>query len=332
MRHSFMTSVLLSLLLLATSASALELGIRELSRQTMAERELVLPPATIRIDLGPGDFSLYDSGFLIGGSQFPLGQGRGFRIGRTDFYGANKGDALISLSAGATVGIIDNLEAGILLFPLIFAPDGDFGDLELFGRYRFLKQRNLELGAQAGIVLPTNTEFGLTFGMPALFRLPGLQRVETGVELELYFTPFRTTSNFDIPVSYLYNLDKDMFVGARSGLAITFGAFDGVSIPAGVLAGYTFRNALGAPAVELTGQFFFPYLLTSLGGDAVQIDNFQFVIGARIFLGDVWNPAQLGGSRRSSPRPQTTPVGPGPSSPPPPSPPPPGGTSDLPPI
>ncbi len=111
-----------------------------------ADRSMTLNKGTLRIDGGPSDFGLLDSG--------RINSGRGLRIGKP-----GKGaDTAVSLGLGAAYGIIDGLEVGALVLPLHFAPSGvdAYGNPEAYVRYRFMTG-NVEVGVQAGAQFPVTT-------------------------------------------------------------------------------------------------------------------------------------------------------------------------------
>lgn len=261
-----------------------------------AHRQLTLQKGRLRIDGAPLDFALYNSG--------RVGSARGLIISRqattvVDSFGdvVEESDVGVALASGATFGILDDLEAGILLLPIIFSPEFDFGDIELFGRYRFLKNENMEIGGQLTMRVPTNTEFAIAFGAPLRMRVGEKGRLDTGLEIEIETfetvdgfgdTTTETNANLDIPVAFNMNVTDDVFVGGRSGIFLPDFDFDFFTFPLGVQGGYTLPNQ----RVDLVGWFVWPSLLQPAapeGLDKIHADIFEIGLGASIYL-DVMKP------------------------------------------
>jgi hypothetical protein len=267
----------LTLTLLAAPAWAQGPGAEGLP-QAMSERGLVLAPGVLRGDFAPRDFGLLFGG--IGGLSLTQDI-PGFRVGRVAVGGGGNFDTDITrltLGAGAALGVMEDLEVGAMLLPVYLAPDGDFGDIEAYGRYRFLKG-DVEVGAQVTVAFPTSTHFGLGFGAPVLFHL-GRMRIDTGLELELIFTD-PTVVDIDIPAAFTFDLGDGLFAGARTGLYVP--DFDDVAIPLWGFVGYTLISG-NAPFIDLVATFGWPRFIWTGVGDSVEIDTFDMVLGARFFF------------------------------------------------
>lgn len=236
-----------------------------------ATRGITLGKGTLRIDVGPYERSLNNSGTILG--TFSYGA-YGARVQRWDFPVIDDQTHAV-LGIGAAYGILDELEVGALLAPVIMAPDGDFGDMAVYGRYAFLRTEAFELGAQLALSLPTGTEdFGIGVGLPFSVRLVERLRIEGGVEFEALVGPGDDWLSLDIPLAVSYNVLDPLFVGAQTGILIP--DFDGVIWPIGPFVGYTL--ALDSAALDFTGAF------TWLVGDN-EPTTWELVFGVNVHLG-----------------------------------------------
>lgn len=237
------------------------------------DRDLTLGEGVLRIDFAPRDFGLMFGG--IGGGTLTQDV-PGFRTGRIDIGILDS--TVLTLSAGATYGITSDLEAGAIIMPLYLAPDFDFGDIELFTRYRLL-DGDIQIGLQGTVALPTASNFGLGVGAPVLFKL-GKVRIDTGVELEIIFTD-PTRVDLDVPVGVTFALQDGFFVGGRTGLF--FADLEDIAIPLYGHAGYTII-AGEAPFIDLVASFGWPRFIWTGPGDAADIDTFDFILGGRFYF------------------------------------------------
>ncbi len=224
-------------------------------------RPLTLPEGRLRIDLAPPDYGYMDHG--------ELNNNRGLKVRIPD-----EGDARVGLGVGGAYGILDEFEAGGLIFPFVFAPDFDFGDMELYARYAFLRGA-AQLAVQPVLRIPTASDFALGIGMPAQFRLGGSVRLDTGVELELIFAN-NARINLDVPLAVNVNIGRTGFIGGRTGLL--FYDFEEMAINLGIQGGAAVHRM-----VDLTASVNFPYFLTTAGDDPVRPDV-EIIMGANIFV------------------------------------------------
>jgi hypothetical protein len=252
----------------------------------MAQRGLTLPAGTVRID---ANFDLFDL---------------------TNDFGA-------ALSAGGAVGIIENLDAGMLLLPIVFAPEGGFGDIRMFGKYRFWNGDTVEVAGRLELVLPSDstnlstTDFSLSFGAPVRIHLGDTMRIDTGVEFSLALLrgptgdtifgiagpqgfPLKRHALSDrsvagVPLMFTINVTDAVYLGARTGVGIAdFGnADDTTFIPLGFSGGYTVAGESG-PLVDITARFRWPNLYTSGGMDDVQADIYEVVLAGEVYLHDLF--------------------------------------------
>lgn len=232
-------------------------------------RPLTLPQGRLRIDLAPPDYGYMDHGEINGG--------RGLRVFIRDDNDPERGDEFVGLGVGGAYGIMDELEAGGLIFPFIFHPDFDFGDMELYCRYAFLRGAS-KLGVQGVLRIPTGSRnFALGVGMPAQFELGGSTRLDTGVELELVFVRNDNDHvNLDLPLAINVNIGRTGFIGGRTGLF--FDGFDEMAINLGMQGGASVHRT-----VDLTASFNFPRFLWTGPGYAVNPDV-EIIAGANIYI------------------------------------------------
>ena len=238
------------------------------SAQTYISRPLTLPAGTIRLDLAPPDYGYMDHG--------AINTGRGFRVAD------GPGDNFVGIGAGMGFGITSHFEMGGLILPLQLSPDGDVGDLEAYARFRF----SPVVAFQASVQIPTQTEAGLSLGVPLFIPLSGRSRMETGIEVEFIFYD-DTIANLDVPMAFQFAVGDRFFIGPRTGLLLA--DFDVAFINLGLQGGATVaRN------VDLTAGFNFPYLIQIGGGGGpdpdddddfrVSADGWEFVAGVNIFF------------------------------------------------
>ena len=241
------------------------------------ERSITLPKMTLRIDVGPPEKGILDSGFL--GDAWAFGRGYGLTL-------SDAGDDVASgLGVGAAFGILDELEVGMLLFPIQFTPGDDhFGDITLYGRYKFFSTDVVDIGGQLLLQLPSRTDFGMGMGLPIMLRLGDSVRIDTGVEFELIFVDVgpdddEVAFGMDIPAGIAFQIGKG-FVGPRTGLFLYKYIGDAeFALPLGVFGGVTV-----AEMVDITAEFAFTQFLTSAGDDAFGEDSWRFNVGANIHL------------------------------------------------
>jgi hypothetical protein len=259
---SFPLLVLLFLLSTATRIQAQ--GNNAASAGPYSSRPLTLPAYYLRVDLAPSDYGYMD--------HSDLNNDRGMRI---HVNGDN--DVGVGLGVGAGYGILNELEVGALLFPFIFAPNGDFGDMEFYGRYAFLKG-GAQLAGQFTIQIPTQTDFGMGFGFPARFTISSLMRIDTGVELEALFASHNNRANLDIPLALNFDVTDSGFVGLRTGVVLP--KFKDAVFNLGVQGGCRIH-----PMVELSASVNWPSLFWTGRGDNVHEDIVDIIFGASIFIG-----------------------------------------------
>ena len=213
----------------------------------------------------------------------------------------------VSFDFGAAFAINDDLEIGISsyrlgssgpyaaqgLLPIIFAPSGDFGDIPLYGRYRFLNEDNYEMAADLVLILPTGpgSAFGMTLGAP--FRYTGLENmsIDTGLEFTFRLTDPKTAFDLLIPFKLTFNITDEVFIHGATGIgfgrlrAFAFSAGKvGVFAPLSFGGGYTLMIK-DKIMMDIGANFGFrPLFGTGLPGDSVNLgDTWFFGISANVY-------------------------------------------------
>ncbi len=240
----------------------------------LAKRPLTLPKGTIRAE-----------------TAFDI-----FRVMIDTPFGTAD-ETFVRWITGAGVGITDDFEAGALLLPILLSPDGGFGDIQVYGMYRFI-EGEAEVGARLELNLPTDTDFGVAFGLPVLLRFSDAIRVDTGLTLNiatdptvvgladpLLPQPIPTRSTAGIPLVLNFNATSEIFLGGRTGFGVAdfenFG--DTVFIPLGFQGGYSLEASKSA-LIDLGVRFEWPFFITPGGNDAVNANFYRILIGAEAYL------------------------------------------------
>ncbi len=236
--------------LAATTASAQNRSVKT----RWAERSLTLPSQVLRLDLAPPDHALLDSGVL--------GEGYGFRFsGWDDDRDGDPDDVVVISGVGLAYGITSAFELGAKVLPVRFHPDPDYLDLEVYGRFAFVRTRVADMGFQLNLQLPTDRPRmgGVGAAMPIRIRMGEVGRLDFGIELETLFwdregdDEVEVDFNLDVPVALAFSVTERFYVGGHFGLL--FADFDRVGLRGGGHVGYTVGRR--SPLVDFTGAFNF---------------------------------------------------------------------------
>lgn len=226
------------------------------------ERPLTLRQRTLRVDVAPSDFGLMDSGMVMG----PIGPfgSYGIRPGsvRSSFEDPFTGetttvsDSFTQFGAGASYGVTDQFEAGVLLLPVHSGYGRSFGNISLYGRYAFLTG-NFSMGVQGTVGLPTYEDFTFGVGLPINVVTGSGLRIETGVEGEFIVDvddDSGTFVNVDVPLAISVGIG-DGFVGGRTGVTLVGVDEDlvYVNLPIGAQGGYSL--VAGPTLIDLKASF-----------------------------------------------------------------------------
>lgn len=169
---------------------------------------------------------------------------------------------------GAAYGITPELEAGVLLPLLLVKPENSNQDLvsaiPVFLTYA-MDLGNFDAGVRltADIPIADGTDFGLTVGVPFLFRFGGNSRLDAGIFVPLVFGD-ETGKSLSVPLRFSQSITPKIFAGIETGLLLPEFETEGGVIPVYAHAGYTLLA--GGNVVDLALQVGLPSAVT-LGED-----------------------------------------------------------------
>ncbi len=140
------------------------------------------------------------------------------------------GKAIVSLDFGAAFSPLDDLEVGISnyrlgarpplagqgLFPIIVAPDADFGDMPLYARYTFFNKKKVSMAGDVVFVIPSNTDFAFTLGLPVRVYSRDNLTLDTGAEFTILAND--AGLNLNLPIKVTFNISDPIFVFGGSGI------------------------------------------------------------------------------------------------------------------
>jgi hypothetical protein len=190
-------------------------------------------------------------------------------------------DTVFGMTLGASIGVTDDLELGINnyrigsslqqryegLIPVIFTPSAGFGNMPLYGRYRFVKREKLDFAGDLIFVLPTDTPFALELALPFRIKPNDRLSVDTGVEVRGTFGSAKR-ADIRIPAIVNYNFSDRAFIAGETGVQfVNLGKgfntppadSQGVAIPIGFRAGGTWKKE-DKHLIDLFAGFAFPEL------------------------------------------------------------------------
>ena len=191
-------------------------------------------------------------------------------------------ELIYGMTLGGSVGVTDALELGINnyrvgsslqandegLVAVVFAPDAGYGDIPVYGRYRFLSRDKLDVAGDLIFVIPTGSAFALQTGVPLRIKPNDRLSVDTGVEVRGTFGSAKR-ADIRIPAIVNYNFSERAFIAAETGVwLVNLGKdFDtatndskGIDIPLGFRAGGTWKKS-DKQIVDLFAGFAFPALV-----------------------------------------------------------------------
>ncbi len=237
-------------------------------------------------------------------------------------WGADTGgfaeDFVVSLQLGGAYGITDDLEIGVgtesmgiaavgagafarsgwrpvgegLLSFLILDDDLDFGDIPLYGRYRFFQNDLVEIGGELGLLIPTYSDFAVRFGVPVRLHFGELFAVDTGLYASMTFGPDPSNGDPDDDFWGALFLPLRAVVSPTDWLGLALvtgmhtGPFDGefFAIPLGFEATASFPMGTES-LLDLVAGFEWPALIRpATNGDVAQPSTWTLSAGARFYL------------------------------------------------
>ncbi len=219
--------------------------------------------------------------------------------GRLTVGGVSGSGTFSSLDIGGAVSPIENLElglsteltgavpapGGISLIGVIFSPNASYGDIPIYARYQVAESDVALLAVDLVLVLPTNTDFSITAGLPLrVLELFGLftmdmnlnVRYRNGDKYAAFITnPSNNTADFTFSGASITNITDHGYVEIGGGVGIVnvgggTGAKNVVELPFFVGGGYTYE---GKVLADIFVQFGFDPLMTANG--PANIDTFN---------------------------------------------------------
>lgn len=258
-----------------------------------AQRPITMPARTLRL-----------SGFFSGAHlEFGIGQ-----------------EFVFAFQIGGAYGITDDLEIGVgteklgpsaigagraafsgwrptgegLLSFVVADGDLDFGDIPVYGRYRFLDTELVEVGAELAVLIPTRTDFALRLGAPVRLHGGEIFALDTGLYFSMIFGTDPAPSGPDdefwggmwIPIRPVLNVADWLGLALTTGVHI--GPFDNnwVSIPLGLEVVASFPMG-SASMLDLVAGFEWPAFLRPAtdDNDKAEVGTYVLSAGARLYLG-----------------------------------------------
>ena len=193
-------------------------------------------------------------------------------------------DTITGITLGGSISVTDDIELGLNnyrigsslqqnyegLVPVVFTPSAGYGNIPIYGRYRFLHREKLDFAGDLILVMPIDTPFALEVALP--FRIKPKERlsVDTGLEVRGTFGSAKY-ADIRIPAIVNYNFSDHAFIAAETGIQFinlgkSYGTAPndtkGVAVPVGFRAGGTWQKP-DKHMIDLFGGFSFPTLISS---------------------------------------------------------------------
>ncbi len=216
-----------------------------------------------------------------------------------------------SLDLGGAISPVENLElglsteltgavpapGGIGLISVIFSPDASYGDIPVYARYQFYEgEKGFLVGADLVLVLPTNTDFTITAGLPMrVLELFGIFTIDMNLNFryrngDKFGGPnaSKNTMDFTFSGAATVNVTDHGFLEIGGGVGVVnisgaSGANNVVELPFFLGGGYTLERKV---LVDLFAQFGWMPLMTANGPpgrDTFNVGDDWFVaIGATV--------------------------------------------------
>lgn len=217
-----------------------------------------------------------------------------------------------SLDIGGAISPIEDLEVGlsteltgavpapggISLISVIFSPTASYGDIPVYGRYRFVESETASMAVDLILVLPANTDFTITAALPLrIVELFGVMTIDMGFGIRYRngdrYAPFipdpsKHTADFTYSGGAIANITDHGYVEIGGGVGVVnvgggVGAENVVEIPFFLGGGYTHD---GKVLVDIFSQFGFQPLMTANGPPGRSTfnaaDDWYVTIGAAV--------------------------------------------------
>lgn len=192
-------------------------------------------------------------------------------------------ELIFGMTLGGSISVLDDLELGINnyrvgsslqqryegLIPVIFTPSAQagFGNMPLYGRYRFVDKEKLDVAADVIFVLPTDTAFALEVALPIRVTPNDRLSVDTGLEVRGTFGSAKR-ADLRVPAIVNYNFSERAYISGETGIWIVnlgdgFNTApndtQGLAIPIAFRAGGTWKRER-KHLIDLFAGFAFPQL------------------------------------------------------------------------
>lgn len=257
------------------------------------KRNLTQAPSSLKILAGPTALQLDG----VGASGLLAEPGFNFRNPETsrtvdvpDGF-APEVESVIGFNLGAVYGITNEIEAGAMFAPLIFAPEGTdlYNNVPVWVTYG-MDMGSFDVGFRLTGIIPIveGSDFALAPGIPFVFRGGGF-KLDTGVFVPLNFGD-DLVMNLNIPVRAAFQATPNIYAGLTTGLNIgqlvgPEGSESSQSVPLGVFAGYTLLA--GGRVIDLALSFTFDNALLLSAEEPVsttQFSDFRLAVGGNVAL------------------------------------------------
>ena len=259
--------------------------------QRIARRPITQPHDTLRVSLfasGAGVDTPFGEDFVL---AFQLGGAYGVTDDLEVGVGAESaGIAALSAGPGARSAWRPTGE-GLLSF-LVLDEGLDFGDIPVYARYRFFRNRLVEIGGEAGVLVPTFSDFAIRLGVPVRLHLGDVFALDTGLYTSMTFGDDPARGGDDdfwgalfVPLRAVVS-PADWF-GFALTTGLHAGPFDGefFAIPLGVelTASFVMGNE---SLLDFVAGFEWPALLrpTTDDADVVEVGTWVLSAGARFYF------------------------------------------------
>jgi hypothetical protein len=193
-------------------------------------------------------------------------------------------DTIVGMTLGGSIGVLDDLELGLNnyrigsslqknyegLVPVVFYPSAGYGNIPIYGRYRFLQLDKLDFAGDLILVMPIDTPFALEVALPFRIKPNDRLSVDTGLEVRGTFGSAKY-ADIRIPAIVNYNFSDRAFIAVETGvqfinLGKSYGTAPndtkGVAMPVGFRAGGTWQKP-DKHLIDLFAGFSFPTLISS---------------------------------------------------------------------
>lgn len=216
---------------------------------------------------------------------------------------------------GAAFGITDDFEIGLSgerlgsprAFPLFwpdrgvgeglialhFSPDFDFGDIPLYARFRFLKEK-IQIAAELAVLIPANTDAQIRIGVPVRLTLADAFAIDTGIAFGLVFadSPSDPGDDFfaymDVPIRLLISPIEALTLGIYTAVRFVELDADFFAMPLGLEA--IFSMNVSSLLFDFFAGIEWPFfLLPTNDNDKLHQGTWMINVGARVHF-------QIGGS------------------------------------